>query len=266
MDIMGQDVPLSDVDPAYARKLLRDTVAYARSLGLEPHPDFAGVEPVFGEISAEACDVSFEFGLDGKPFYIPGPHESAKQIDRRLRHLQERLGDDGFDVALDDDGEDDADDDETLDAEFELPEGIEPYDPEVAPNPEEWLARSEDDRRLVIEAYHRRAGIRLPRPALHAAMHVIIENQIALGDEVPVRRAIDRLMADGLERHEALHAAGTALLEHLSDVMHDARAGAGAETAESVSHEAYYTALERLTADSWRRGLEEDKDEDPDEA
>jgi hypothetical protein len=49
-------------------------------------------------------------------------------------------------------------------------------------------------------------------------------------------------------------------------VMHDARAGAGAETAESVSHEAYYTALERLTADSWRRGLEEDKDEDPDEA
>jgi hypothetical protein len=267
MDIMGQEVPLSDVDPAYARKLLRDTVAYARSLGLEPHPDFAGVEPVFGEISAEACDVSFEFGLDGKPFYIPGPHESAKQIDRRLRHLQERLGDDGFDVALDDDDEDDADDDDILDDELELPEGAAPYDPEVAPNPKEWLARSEDERRLVIEAYHRGAGIRVPNQMLHAIMHVAVENQIALGDEVPVRRAIDRLMADGLDRHEALHAAGTVLFEHLTQLMHDvgAAAGAGAGTAESVSHEAYYAALEQLTADGWRRSLEEDEDEDPDE-
>jgi hypothetical protein len=136
----------------------------------------------------------------------------------------------------------------------------------VAPNPEEWLARSEDERRLVIDAYHRRAGIRLPRQQLHAALHVVIENQIALGDEVPVRRAIDRLMADGLDRHEALHAAGAALFEHLRHLMYGARAGAGPETgAESVSHEAYYAALEQLTADSWRRGLEEDEDEDPDE-
>jgi hypothetical protein len=263
MDIMGQEAPLSEVDPAYARKLLRDTVAYARSLGLEPHPDFAAVEPVFGEISAAACDVDFEFGVDGRPVYIPGQHESAKQISRRLRHLQDRLGDDGFDFALDDDGEDDADDDETLDAELALPEGAAPYDPDVAPNPEEWLARGEDERRMLVEAYHRRAGIRVPNQILHAAMHVIIENQIALGDEVPVRREIDRLIADGLDRHEALHAAGTALFEHLSQLMYDVRVGAGPETgAESVSHEAYYAALERLTADSWRRSLEEDEDSD----
>jgi hypothetical protein len=62
----------------HARKLLSDTDA--RSLGLEPYPDFAGVEPLFGNISAEACDVSFEFGLDGKPFYIPGPHDALERL------------------------------------------------------------------------------------------------------------------------------------------------------------------------------------------
>jgi len=262
MDVLGQEAPLSDVDPAYARKLLRDSVAYARSLGLEPHPDFAAVEPLFGNISAAACDVSFEFGADGRPFYIPGPHESAKQITRRVRHLQERLGDDGFDFALDDDDEDDEDDDETLDAELELPDGVEPYDPDVAPNPEEWLARSEDERRLVVESHHRRAGIRAPDRIAHALLHVAVEDQIAHGDKTPARRTVDRLMAGGLDRHEALHAVGSLLGEHLVNCVDHLDAGAEAETELEASFQSYCDALERLTADSWRRWLEEDEDSD----
>jgi len=37
-----------------------------------------------------------------------------------------------------------------------------------------------------IEAYHRRARIRLPNEKVHAVIHAIVENQIALGDELPV--------------------------------------------------------------------------------
>lgn len=263
MEVMGQDAPLSAVAPAYARKLLRDTVAYARSIGFEPHPDFAAAESLFGDVSAETCDVSFEFGVDGKPFYVPGPSETEKQIERRLEHLSERLGEDGFDFALEEDDIDE-EEEELPDDEAALPEDIEPYDPDVAPDPEEWLARDEDERHVIVETYHRRPGIRVPDRWLHAAMHVVVENQIAMGDELPVRRTLERLIAEGLDRHDALHAIGAMLAEHLNTLMRDAKAGAEAEAETApVSHDAYYAALERLTADRWRRYL--DEDEDPEE-
>jgi hypothetical protein len=57
------------------------------------------------------------------------------------------------------------------------------YDPIKAPTPEEWLALDEQERIILAEDYHRRARIRLPNATLHATMHAVVENQIALGDE-----------------------------------------------------------------------------------
>ncbi len=88
--------PLVPADPAYARKLLRDAAAYGQSLGLPPHADFAAVEPLFGDVAADACDVQFQFGHEGKPLYVPGPTESPTQIRRRLESLRRKLGADGF--------------------------------------------------------------------------------------------------------------------------------------------------------------------------
>ena len=70
---------------ACARKLLRDLVAWSRSIGLAPHPDYAAAEPLFGDVSADASDESFSFGKDGKPFLIPGPpiRPPASDTDRR---------------------------------------------------------------------------------------------------------------------------------------------------------------------------------------
>ncbi len=81
----GATAPLAPVDPSYARKLLRDATAYARSLGLPPHPDYASVELMFGDVAADACDVEFQFGCEGRPLYVPGPTESPTQIRRRIR-------------------------------------------------------------------------------------------------------------------------------------------------------------------------------------
>jgi hypothetical protein len=39
----------------------------------------------------------------------------------------------------------------------------------------------------------------------------IAEDQIALGDEIPARRTLVRLMEEGLDRHEAIHAIDSAL-------------------------------------------------------
>jgi hypothetical protein len=66
------------------------------SIGFAPHGDFAAVERMFGDVSADASDAVFRFGRDGKPVYIPGPSETAAVIRRRIAQLQEYLGDGGF--------------------------------------------------------------------------------------------------------------------------------------------------------------------------
>jgi hypothetical protein len=258
---LGTAEPFEPVDPSYARKLLRDAVAYARSLGLEPPADYAAIEPLFGDVAADACEVEFEFGFEGKPLYVPGPAESLAQIRRRVDLLRRRLGADGFVFGeIEDDSdlfEDESDifeesDDEDEDADVEGG-----YDPNVAPDPEQWLALPEQERSDLVLGYHRQAGVSLPNEQIHAVFHVIVENQIALGDELPVRRAVDRLMAEGLDRHQAIHAAASVLSGQLSDDLRD-------PATRTFSTEAYKSALERLTVESWRRDYGQ-KDEDEDE-
>ena len=96
MDATDVGSPMVSVDPSYARKLLRDLAAWSQSIGFAPHRDFAAVERMFGDVSADASDAVFRFGRDGKPVYIPGPSETAPLIRRRIEQLQKYLGDDGF--------------------------------------------------------------------------------------------------------------------------------------------------------------------------
>ncbi len=120
------------------------------------------------------------------------------------------------------------------------------YDPLVAPDPETWLGLDEADRIALIEAYHNAAGIVLPNLALHAGIHAAVENQIANGDSLPVTERVRQLMAQGLNRHEVLHAIGSVLTKHLIDVQRDRIRRADANTA-------YYNALKRLNARKWQR-------------
>ena len=86
------------------------------------------------------------------------------------------------------------------------------YDPNAAPDPQEWLALDEGERIMLCEDHHRSPSCDhplAPNPQLHAAIHNIVENQIALGDETPVAENVDRLVRDGLSRHDAVHAIGT---------------------------------------------------------
>jgi hypothetical protein len=59
------------------------------------------------------------------------------------------------------------------------------YNPELAPDPNEWLQLDEDERLILVEEYHRDARVPLPRKArrLHATIHAVVENQLALNDE-----------------------------------------------------------------------------------
>jgi hypothetical protein len=119
-------------------------------------------------------------------------------------------------------------------------------DPFKAPDPEEWLALDEQERIALARDYHRRARIRVPNATVHATAHAIVETQIALGDETPVRRTAQRLMEEGLDRHQAVHAIGMVLFEFMFDL-------ANAPASDGDPNLPYFAALERLTAEGWRR-------------
>ena len=121
------------------------------------------------------------------------------------------------------------------------------YDPEAAPDPQRWLALDEGERKSLVEQYHRDERVDLPRRArpIHAAIHTIVENQLALGDPPIVGATLERLLQEGLSRHEAIHAIGSVLLGYLNELLR-------AKAASSESHAPYYAALEKLTAQNWR--------------
>jgi hypothetical protein len=120
------------------------------------------------------------------------------------------------------------------------------YDPPEAPDPEKWLALDEQERINLARDYHRSARIRLPNAALHATLHAIVEAQIALGDETPAQRTAQRLMDEGLDRHETIHAIALVLIEFMRDLMNAPELGID-------SNAPYFAALERFTAEDLRR-------------
>ena len=120
------------------------------------------------------------------------------------------------------------------------------YDPLKPPDAEQWLAIDEQARIDIVQDYHRRARIRVPNATVHAVIHVIVENQIALGDETPVRRTMQRLISEGLDRHDAIHAVGSVLIGHINDLVREPD-----PDANPIS--SYYAELDRLTAKEWRR-------------
>ena len=118
------------------------------------------------------------------------------------------------------------------------------YDPDRAPASADWLATDEGERIELVSAYHRRERIKVPNAQLHAVIHVIVENQLALGEEVVIN-ALARLQTEALSRHEALHAIGSVLAGDLYELMRE-----GADTGDIYSR--YLERLEKLTAAQWR--------------
>jgi hypothetical protein len=120
------------------------------------------------------------------------------------------------------------------------------YDPTVPPKPTEWLALDEGEQIALVETYHRRAGIDLPNGTLHALIHTTVERQLA-AQLSPVVNALQRLQAEGLDRHDAIHAVGAVLAEHMRQLMIG-------DLDVPDPNPIYFAALDRLSAAAWRRG------------
>jgi hypothetical protein len=121
---------------------------------------------------------------------------------------------------------------------------VEPYTPDSAPNPGEWQLSDEASRLEQVMAYHRRENIPVANDRLHAAIHVVVETQVALGEAVVVD-TMTRLQREGLSRHDAIHAVGSVLVERLLAALRS-------KTTPASLAGAYLEDLKALTAAGWR--------------
>jgi hypothetical protein len=124
-------------------------------------------------------------------------------------------------------------------------------------DPAAWLALDEDERISLVTEFHEAVDVDLPDVMMHAMFHVVIENQVALGDETPVANKLGQLRAEGLDRHDAIHALASVLVNHFFEGLY------GADPARG--NDDYYSDLEALTAESWLQTECNDSadDEDP---
>ena len=120
------------------------------------------------------------------------------------------------------------------------------YDASTAPDPEAWLQLDEQARIDLAIAYHRWYHLPMGQsPKLHGVVHVIVENQVALGDATAVPATLARLMREGLDRHDAIHAIGSVLIGIIFDVT-TKKVDAGVNINARYGRE-----LAALTAASW---------------
>jgi hypothetical protein len=119
------------------------------------------------------------------------------------------------------------------------------YTPLVDPDPQWWLALDEDERIAAVLEYHRETGVEVPDEDTHALLHVVVENQVAMGKASPTEAVLRRLIDEDLDRHDAIHAIACILANHMFEMLHGDNA---------LSNDEYYAALEQLTAEKWLRG------------
>jgi hypothetical protein len=89
-------MPMHDVPPADARKLVEEAVAYAHGLGLAPHPDYPKMLPLFGSVNTADSTAQFEFGQDGKPFFVAGPNDTPARSRQIIAILTNTCGPGNF--------------------------------------------------------------------------------------------------------------------------------------------------------------------------
>ena len=90
----------TNMHPSCFKKLILGVVDYAGAVGFRPHKDYQRTILLLEAIDPTACPERFEYGHEGKPFYIRGPSESLSQAKRIVEHLDQRCGTGNFNMLI----------------------------------------------------------------------------------------------------------------------------------------------------------------------
>ncbi|OQA46221.1 MAG: hypothetical protein BWY52_00866 [Chloroflexi bacterium ADurb.Bin325] len=99
----------TQVPLALAHELIYGSVEYAARWGFRPAPDFKIAQLVLDPPDAHPVTGQIEFGKDGKPLFISGPHDNVQAILHQLTrtagegafHFMTAIDPSGFDFTLD---------------------------------------------------------------------------------------------------------------------------------------------------------------------
>ena len=121
------------------------------------------------------------------------------------------------------------------------------YEPLLQGEKGEWLKLEEDTRLSLVKEYHENLEKEFDEEQLnlHSAMHVIVENQIALGEEYVENTAL-RLIRQGLSKHEAVHAIAAIMSEEIYNQLNS--------SGSQFDIKKYRRKLEKITAKRWKKG------------
>jgi len=99
----------------------------------------------------------------------------------------------------------------------------------------------------ILEQHERQphSGLKdAARLRLHVSLHVVAETQIRDGHPPATAETLKRLMAEGLSRHEAIHAICSVVAQEMTEVMGDRR---------SFDESRFAGRLRALSAADWQR-------------
>jgi hypothetical protein len=126
------------------------------------------------------------------------------------------------------------------------------YDASAPPDADYWLGLAPRERNLAAVEHHE-----LDQPHavadsqhMHAVAHAAIETQLVEGDLPQVRAALERLVAGGVARHDAVHALGMVFMEQIYDLLR--REEVGAQPTEAEANAAYVARIDELTVESYQ--------------
>ncbi len=125
------------------------------------------------------------------------------------------------------------------------PKRVVKYDPSAGPDFGSWLDLSEEETILATKKYHddHEPETDIGSAIIHAAMHAVVETQIAMIDPPQVHRAFTKLVDGELDRHEAIHIIGAVLAEQLYHLM---------ELQKSAQYNPYGRSLAELDVKKWK--------------
>ena len=87
----SQFLGYEEINLEQAQALVWGAIAYAKTLGFEPHRDFEQSKAHLGESTSE---IGLKFGRKGKPCYVEGPYDNKMKI---INTLKNSVGDGNFD-------------------------------------------------------------------------------------------------------------------------------------------------------------------------
>lgn len=113
-------------------------------------------------------------------------------------------------------------------------------------DPKTWLRMPEEQRLSLVTDFHANdkdgAAMDAGQMNMHCSIHVVVENQIAMNEPPNARQAIERLLEEGLSRHEAVHALGSVVSTQIWRTMREKK---------PADNDAMAREFDELTAATW---------------